>query len=123
MQIRSGPAAIVDSGVVTTFAGHGLDLVLDVGEDHLRIELRFASTADGEPAVASVETADGYRLDCANFDDASPRGSAEPVLLGEIGSDLWFFHFRAARHGRSADRTVWWTLYRAAKVDVGWRAR
>lgn len=119
-QIRSGPAVIVDTGVATTFAGHGLTLVLEPDGDLLEVDLAFVSTPDGEAAVASEETPRGWRLVCANFDAADGRGSAEPVLLGEIGEHLWFLHFRVARFGRTADRTVWWTVYRVPKASVGW---
>jgi hypothetical protein len=42
------------------------------------------------------------------------------MLLGEIGADLFFLHFRVSRFGRSDDRTVFYTLYRVVKTDVGW---
>ncbi len=122
-QIRSGPASVVDSGVVTTFAGHGLELTVALAGDHLVIELVFESDGTGAPGVSSAETDRGYRIVCTNFDDAAGRGSAEPVLLGEIDQDLFFFHFRVARYGRSADHTVFYTLFRTAKQDVGWTPR
>lgn len=122
MQVRSGPAVVVGSGVATTFLGHGLSLVLDLGDDHLAIDLEFHPDGTGEPGVSAEETERGYRIECRNFDGEEARGSAEPVLLGELSDALFFFHFRAARHGRSPDRTVWWTVYRARKEDVGWSA-
>lgn len=120
-QIRSGPATVVDSGVVTTFGGHGLELLVAPGDDWLAIELSFRSDATGLPSVASQPTPRGYHLTCTNFDDDAGRGSAEPVLLGELDDDLYFLHFRSARHGRSDDRTVWFTVYRVRKADVGWQ--
>ena len=123
MQVRSGPATVVASGVATTFLGHGLSLALELADDHLAIDLEFRSEGTGTPAVAAEETPRGYRIVCVDFDSEEPRGSAEPVLLGELGDDLWFFHFRAARHGRSPDRTVSWTVFRVRKTDVGWTPR
>ncbi len=120
MLIESGPAQVIEGGVVTTFGGHGLVLVLELPEDNLAVELVFASEPDAAAAVEAEETDVGWRFRCRNFDDPGGRGSAEPVLLGEIGDDLVFFHFRVFRYGASADRTVHYTFFRASKVKVGW---
>ena len=120
MRIRSGPAWVVDSGVVTTFGGHGLLLAVALPEDNLAVELEFSSDGSGVAAVHSMETDVGYRLRCVNFDDTSGRGSAEPVLLGALGEDLVFLHFRVQLFGRSTDRTVFYTVYRVRKDEVGW---
>lgn len=120
-QIRSGPGRVIDAGVVTTFAGHDLEIVVAPAGDLVAVELRFVSDGSGVPGVASEATDRGWRLTCTNFDDDVARGSADPVLLGEIDDDLYFLHFRASRHGRSSDRTVHFTLYQVAKADVGWR--
>lgn len=118
----SGAARVVASGVVTTFGGNDLAIDLDLGDDRVRVELAFASPG-GEPAVSTDEIPKGYRIRCENFDDPYGRGSAEPVLLGALGDDLIFLHFRVQRFGRSVDRTVTYTFYRARKADLGWVPR
>ena len=117
----SGPARIAAAGQVTTFGGHGLLLAVDVGIP-LEIELVFATDAarDGV-AVELLPTPPpriAWRL--VNFDGADGRGSAEPVLVAEVSDDLVFLHFRVFRHGRTADRTVHYTVYLVAKAAVGW---
>lgn len=117
----SGPARIVAAGQVTTFAGHGLLLEVDVGIP-LEVELIFATDAarDGL-AVELVPTPPpriAWRL--VNFDGADGRGSADPVLVAEVADDLVFLHFRVFRFGRTADRTVHYTLYLVAKAAIGW---
>lgn len=123
MRIRSGSGWVVDSGVVTTFGGASLELVLELPDDNLMVELCFDSDDSGAPAVRSTETGNGWRLQCTNFDDERGRGSAEPVLLGEIGADLIFLHFRVFRYGASVDRTIHFTFFRARKERVGWTTR
>ena len=120
MLIESGPAQVIEGGVVTTFGGNNLVLVLELPEDNLVVELCFDRDASGEPAVHTHETEVGWRLSCVNFDDPAGRGSALPVLLGELGDDLVFLHFRVFRYGSTPDRTVHYTFFRAAKARVGW---
>ena len=121
MQIQSGPAWVLDSGVVTTFGGNPLLLVLELPEDNLAVELRFADDPSAPGAqVRSEETGTGYVLHCVNFEPLLGRGSAAPILLGELGGDLVFLHFRAFRYGATLDWTVQYTFYRAHKERVGW---
>lgn len=121
MVIQSGPARVVDSGVATTFGGHPLVLVLELGEDNLVVELRFTTDPTSLEASVHADSTDvGYVIRCVNFNDGSGRGSATPVLLGELDEDLVFMHFRAFRHGNSPDHTVHYTFYRVRKERVGW---
>lgn len=121
MRIQSGPAWVVDSGTVTTFGGNPLLLLLELPEDNLAVELRFDSDPSRSGAhVRSEETGTGYVLHCVNFEPLQGRGSAIPILLGEIGDDLVFLHFRAFRYGDTPDWTVQFTFYRAHKERVGW---
>ncbi|HHO50264.1 MAG TPA: hypothetical protein ENK18_05165 [Deltaproteobacteria bacterium] len=121
MVIESGPALVIEHGVVTTFGGGGLVIVLELPEDNFVVEWCFSADPDQPgPTVCSEATSVGLRLDCTNFDDASGRGSALPVLLGELGDELIFLHFRVFRHGQTLDRSVQYTFYRVAKDRIGW---
>lgn len=126
VRITSGPSRIVASGCASTFGGHPLALTLapgdlGVGGDGLVVELAFASDPGVPDVAVETETTDaGWRVRCTNFDDARGRGSAEPVLLGELGPDLLFLHFNVFRYGRGMDRTVQFTFFRVGKAEVGW---
>lgn len=124
MLVQSGPAWVLASGSATTFGGHPLALVLQMADDNLAVELRFEEDpAAPGAAVRSAESPTGWIFRCVNFEPLAGRGSAEPVLLGEIGEDLVFLHFRAFRYGASRDWTVHYTFFRAHKARVGWTAR
>jgi hypothetical protein len=129
LSISSGPARVLADGAVTTFGAHPLYFELDLGADAaaaeaptvLALGIRFLSdAADPNPRVASMGLDDGFRLDLINFDGADGRGSAQPVLIGEVGEDLVFLHFRVFRFGRSEDRTLMYTFYRVSKTEVDW---
>ncbi len=119
--IRSGAARVVASGTVTTFGGQ--PLVFDLADgDPMRVEMHFVRDQTTEDvAVLSEEFDGGFRFRLVNFDGIDGRGSARPVLLGEDGKDLLFFHFRVMRFGITDDRTVFYTFYRTRKEDVGWQ--
>lgn len=120
--IRSGPAAVIASGEVTGFGGQAIRFDLREEELTFAVELGFESDpAAPELAVHTEQLPDGLRLRLVNFDAADGRGSAVPVLLGELGDELLFMHFRVFRWGRTDDRTVHYTFYRAGKDDVGWQ--
>lgn len=121
MFIESGPATVIDAGVVTTWYGHSLSLVVQMPGDNVALELVFDESG-GPPGVTAHPTDTGYRLECTGFDDATGRGTAEPMLLGELGDDLLYFHFRTFRYRDTVDRTVHYTVYRAHKSRVGWQA-
>jgi hypothetical protein len=118
--MTSGPATILASGQVTAFMGHELCLRLDDPID-LVVDFAFESDPTVDDVAVDVTTfANRMRLKCVNFDRADGRGSAQPVLLGEIGATLVFLHFRVFLFGRTDDRTVHYTLYTTTKDDVGW---
>lgn len=128
MIVTSGPAQVIATGSASTFGGHPLVVQLSAAElgaadgPGVAIELAFATDPGlGDVAVSSERTELGWRLRCTNFDDASGRGSAEPVLVGEVGERLVFAHFNVLRFGRGMDRTVLYCFYSVSKAEVGWR--
>lgn len=113
--VASGPARVVSTGIVTAFAGHDLTFVLSEPEAVATIVLGFRSDAAIDDVDVRAAAFDGgLRLDLVNFDKPDGRGSAEPVLLGPIGDDTLWLHFRVFRYGRTEDRTVHFTFYRVA---------
>ena len=121
MSITSGPATVIEHGTVTTFGGLDLTLNLDLVEGRWSIQLVFRDQEKGSPAVSTEVTDEGMIFECVNFTGADGKGSAAPVLLGELGADLIFFHFRVFQHGHSDDRTVHYTFYRVHKDAVDWQ--
>lgn len=117
--VQSGPARVVAAGQVTGFFGHPLELRVDLSEGPLHVAFTFR---DGPEVRADTRMDDtGWTVELTGIDDASGRGSAEPMLLGALGTDLLFLHFRAFRFGTTPDRTVHYTFFRVAKDSVGWR--
>ena len=124
VRITSGPARVVDHGTVTAFWGAPIELrVAIAASGTLRVSFSF----DRDPSLDGVRASaapadDGMDFRLTNFDSAEGRGSAQPVLIGEIGDTLIFLHFRVFLYGRTDDHTLHYTVFEAAKDDVGWTA-
>jgi hypothetical protein len=119
--IASGAADVVGSGTVTTFGGQSLKLLAVLKEGRILVDLHFSTDPELEDVSIRTEaTPDGMALYLVNFEGAEGRGSAVPVLLGELNDDLIFFHFRVFKFGNTVDWTVHYTFYRASKERVGW---
>lgn len=118
--LRSGPADVVACGQTTTFAGHPLRLSLELA-DAAPISVELVFEAGPGPEVKSTVQGDGLRLVLTGFDGPEGRGTALPALLGEVGDDMLFLHFRVFLWGETPDRTVHWTIYRAPKAQLSFR--
>ena len=120
--LHSGMADVLDAGQVTTFFGHPLRWTLnfDASTFDVTMKLLQDETLDG-PQVDTEHAPNELHLTLTNFDGTDGRGTATPMLLGELGEDLLFLHFRVFRFGATADYTVHYTFYRAEKSAVGWR--
>jgi hypothetical protein len=120
--VTSGPARVVTSGQVTTFLGHGLQVVTSLAAGAYTVDFVLRDDPDvAGPAVASRVEPWGIALELVNFRDVAGRGSSEPVLLGEASEKLYFLHFRVWRVGRTPDATIHYTVFEASAEDVGWR--
>lgn len=120
LAFSSGPARILASGVATTFFGHDLDLRFALDEGPWRIAVRWQPDDGGGLSAEVVSDPEGCVLTLRGFDDDRGRGSAQPILLGALASDLLFLHVRSFRYGASADHTLHYTMFRVAAADVGW---
>ena len=114
----SGGAEVVAHGAVTTFFGGQLHVSVPV-EPPLRVEFWFRSDPEVDGVSARAEWNEiGVLLDCVNFDDDSGRGTRQPMYLQDDGEYALFLHFRVFRHGRSDDRTVQFSFYRARRDQL-----
>jgi hypothetical protein len=115
----SGPARVVASGTVTTYAGFPLIFGI-VDPRPVEVELRFAS----DPGVPDVAVrplpGEGARItwELVYFDGPDGRGTADPVLLNQAPESSIYLHFRVFRYGRTADRTVHYTFFEVAAAAV-----
>lgn len=120
--MRSGPATVIGSGMVTAFWGHDLDLSMVYNQAALSVTLGWARDPEIEGVDVRTQWPEtgGIRFELVNFDQPDGRGTAQPVLITEVGDDAIFLHFRVFRFGRTDDRTVHYCFYAVDKSSVGW---
>lgn len=108
-RIRTGEATVLTTHTVTTFAGAGLVIELEHARFPVRVVLDFVVDADRGVAVDVEWLPNGVRLVLTNLVEG--RGSARPFLIGQVGPDLLYLHFRVFRYGDTPDHTVHYTIY------------
>ena len=118
--IQSGPAVIVDTGVVTAFMGFPIRISIEVEGTLFAVQFTFVS----DPNIVGVNVASTFEdgclfLSCANFDSAEGRGSSRPVFMGQTEDRAIFLHFKAFRYGKTVDHTVQYTFFSANKSAIG----
>lgn len=109
--ISSGPATVISHGTTTAFFGYPLLWELLLDDQPFTVSMTFA-TDEGALRVESDPSAWGIAFTLFNFDNSQGRGSSRPVLLGELGGQVYFLHFRCFRYGQTDDHTVHYTFYR-----------
>jgi len=115
---------VLHQGMTTSFGGHPVIFTMEYGEVETVVRMEFANDPEWDGVrVETEENSTGYVFRCTNFDSDSGRGSAQPVLVNEVGDALIFFHFRVFLFGRTVDRTVHFTFFVVAKDAVGWTPR
>ena len=116
---RSGIAEFLDEVTLTSFGGAGVVVELARPSGPLVVSFSFVSDDEVEDvAVRSLPATSGLALELVNFDTADGRGSAWPVPLCEEGSWTIYLHFRVWKYGKTPDRTVHFTFYRAQTGQV-----
>jgi len=122
VRIDSGPARVVETGMVTAFMGYPIRLETIVEQVRFIVELRMVTDPDREGvSVQSAYEGPVLVLTCVNFDSAEGRGSSQPVLLGPTETEAVFFHFKLFRFGRTDDHTLHYTVFAAKQDAIGFQ--
>jgi hypothetical protein len=117
-RIWSGDAIVLTGGTVTTFFGGALWFEVDLPSGRaftLRVLFR---TDGGPPRVEASVQASSCDLLLIDFDGATGKGSAEPVLLEDGAEGRLYLHFRVFRHGQTGDREFSYTFFLAPKAEA-----
>ena len=106
----SGPAQVVDSGILISFKGEPIAIKLNpVGS----LEFRFADDpSQPAPRMHGELTPSGaLTINLTNFNNPIGTGSSEPLRIGREGDQTLYLNFRVYGLGGSPDRTLHYTIY------------
>lgn len=123
-KISSGPAEVIDSGTVISFAGNPIKL----SYKDLDIAIVFEFTTDEENKSAHVSgsyvegdvTEPGIlKLTLHNFDDRFGAGTVKPMPIGKYEGRRLYIQLRVYTLLGSPDKTLEYTLYSGEEVESG----
>lgn len=117
-RIWSGDAIVLDGGSVTTFFGGPLWFEVDLPSGRVFTLRVLFRTDGGAPRVEASVQEGQCDLLLIDFDGASGKGSAEPVLLASGAEGRFFVHFRVFRHGTTGDREFSYTFFLAPMAEA-----
>jgi len=115
-KIESGPAEIIDSGTLISFAGNPISLyyknlnikvIFDFKRDEYNSET-YVDSSVIEPAT--------LKLTLYNFDDSFGAGTNKPMKIGKHENRRLYLQLRVYSLKGSTDKTLQYTLYKGEEV-------
>ena len=114
ISIRSGPATIVASGLVTSFDGSPLSFTIGPESDSLTIIFAFIDEPQSSPQRVELDRSGDpreLRLRLINFDSLLGVGTVRPLAIGKLAGNKLYVHYRVYTHSGSREKTVQYTFY------------
>jgi hypothetical protein len=120
-KIESGPAEVIDSGTVISFAGHPIKL----SYRDLNLSISFEFKTKEHPESISIdgnfnennETGMGdLKLTLYNFDDRFGAGTIKPLRIGQYENRKLYLQIRVYTLIDSLDKTLDYTIYKGEEV-------
>jgi len=115
--VNSGPAEVIDSGTVISFAGNPIALhYKDLG-----ISVVFEFKTGDENRDTSVESSvpepGTLKLTLYNFDDRFGAGTIKPMRIGKYEGRRLYIQLRVYTLQGSPDKTLQYTVYKGEEVS------
>lgn len=118
-KVESGPAEVIDSGTVISFAGSPITLhYKDMGIS-IVFEFKTDEQNRGTYVDSSVPEDGTLKLTLFNFDDRFGAGTIKPMRIGKYEGRRLYLQLRVFSLAGSADKTLQYTIYRGEEVGDG----
>ncbi len=120
-KVESGPAEVIDSGTVISFAGNPIML----SYRDLKLSIIFEFKTKDHPESISIdgnfndnaETGMGaLKLTLYNFDDRFGAGTIKPLRIGQYENRKLYLQIRVYTLTGSPDKTLDYTIYKGEEV-------
>ena len=121
-KISSGPAEVIDSGSVISFAGNSIklsykDLNISIVFEFKTDEENKSTRVSGSYVEGSVIEPGTLNLTLHNFDDRFGAGTVKPMAIGKYEGRKLYIQLRVYTLLGSPDKTLEYTLYSGEEVD------
>ena len=117
IEIKSGPATVIASGIVISFAGNPVEITYGPAEHRLKLIFEFKDkTEHTKPEVeGKVIDSKTLRITLFNFNSPLGTGSREALDVGEFDEKTLYLHYRVYSLEKG-DKTIHYTIYKGGKV-------
>ncbi len=115
-RVESGPAEVIDSGIVISFAGNPITLYYK----ELGIQIIFEFSRDGSEGTrveSSIPQEGTLKLRLLNFDDRFGAGTDKPMRIGKYEDRRLYLQLRVYTLAGSPDKTLQYTVYKGEVVS------
>ena len=121
-KVESGPAEVIDSGTVISFAGNPItlsyrDLNIAIVFEFKTGERTDSAYIDGNFTDKNGDTELGVlKLTLYNFDDRFGAGTIKPLRIGQYEGRKLYIQIRVYTLIGSPDKTLDYTIYKGEEV-------
>ena len=115
--VKSGPAEVIDSGTVISFAGSPISLHYPDLGIKIIFEFKVGEEGRGTSVESSVSEPGTLQLTLYNFDDRFGAGTIKPMRIGKYEGRRLYIQLRVYTLQGSPDRTLQYTIYKGEEVS------
>ena len=121
-KILSGPAEVIDSGTVISFAGNPItlrykDLNIAIVFEFKTDEQNKSTYVSGNYIDSSITEPGTLKLTLYNFDDRFGAGTVKPMPIGKYEGRKLYIQLRVYTLAGSLDKTLDYTIYKGEEVS------
>jgi len=115
-KVESGPAEVIDSGTVISFAGNPVTLRYKDLSINIVFEFKTDAENQGTYVESSVPETGTLKLTLFNFDDRFGAGTIKPMRIGKYEGRGLYIQLRVYTLAGSPDKTLQYTIYKGEEV-------
>jgi len=115
--VESGPAEVIDSGTVISFAGSPISLHYPDLGIKIIFEFKVGEEGRGTSVESSVSEPGTLQLTLYNFDDRFGAGTIKPMRIGKYEGRRLYIQLRVYTLQGSPDKTLQYTVYKGEEVS------
>lgn len=115
VEVRSGPAVIVASGTVISYAGNPIEITYGPRIERLTLIFAFKDDKSNTRVEASTPNPNTLKLTLFNYVSPLGMGTSKPVNIGTLVGKPLYIQFRVYSFD-DADKTIHYTIYQSEEA-------
>jgi hypothetical protein len=116
-KVESGPAKVIDSGTVISFAGNPITMRYKDLDITIIIEFKTDNQNISSYFDRNIPNRGTLKLTLYNFDASFGAGTIKPMPIGKYEGKKLYIQFRVYALTDSPDKTLHYTIYKGEEVS------